>query len=331
MHSRFRARASPLARPGQLGPQYSKTLAAGLALFVKWLRLQPSIPSIEDQFWKADLFITAFVRYGAQHRWKFYQVKHGVLALQLRFPRLRRSRIETWRPLGRWEARRPWRPRVPISRILLDVVFLTALDLAVRSEDSRKKLLLQALAVLVRTGFSALLRPGELLRLVTTDVEFVTPPGNNLMAVIAIADPKTRWVQGAGRSQFSTVRDASVASWLQHWVSSRERGRPLWPASRSAFSALLKDVLQVAGLGLAGFTPASLRAGGATDELLCGESMENISFHGRWVSMGSLRSYLQEGCSHLVWASLPAETRLKCETLAARYRTILNSPPPRWP
>jgi len=288
---------------------------------------------MEDQFWKVDLFVARFVSHGRAKSWRYYLVKHAVLALQLRFPRLNRQLTETWRRLSKWEATRPWRPRIPMSRTIMLYLFLVALDQAGLTDSEAHREQWQALAVLLRVGFGALLRPGEIFRLRSGDIQMITPPGRTLLAVIALAGPKTAWVKGAGRSQFATLRDPESAAWLQQWLSAMEKKRAnrVWPTSRSAFNKFFKECVRVAGFGKLGFTPASLRAGGATNELLEGESMEAISFHGRWVSMASLRSYLQEGASHLVWSAIDEATRLKVESFLVRYRTILISPPARWP
>jgi len=62
-------------------------------------------------------------------------------------------------------------------------------------------------------------------------------------------------------------------------VTSLGQGQKLWPTSRAAYNIRFRELVRMAGLQHTGITPASLRAGGATHELIEGESMENICFH----------------------------------------------------
>jgi len=206
-----------------------------------------------------------------------------------------------------------------------------ALDMSTKAMDARHRLLWQSLAVVVRIAFHALLRPGEALGLTRGDVTFVTPVLRERTAVLAIRRPKTRHVMGAGRSQFATVRDVSTVAWLEAFCGVLKMSDFVWPASRSTFNTMFKLVVKSAGLESCRITPASMRSGGATAEMLSGTSMEAIAFHGRWVSIASLRSYLQEGASHLIWNHLSASARARCEALLIRYHRILLGPPLGWP
>ena len=210
------------------------------------------------------------------------------------------------------------------------VLFLQALDLGMRSFGNTRHLWF-ALAILIRLGFYGLLRPGEGAKLKRSDIMIVQPFMKPCVAVVAISAPKTQRVLGAGRSQFTTIRDTATVNWLAAFVAKMSPDQKLWPSSRGVYNLRFAEVAKRAQVRELGVTPASLRAGGATHELVHGESMENICFHGRWVNLGSLRSYLQEAASHLVWSQLSAQAQGMCEKLLLRYRILIAAPPPGWP
>jgi len=321
--------SSPLDRFG-LSPAYSKTLLRGLRSFGLWLSSQDHVPSLEGPLWKVDEFVLEYVTAAHKGRNKFHVTKHAVLALQLQFPRLRYHMGATWRALRRWETLRPWKPRVPVTEELMFVLFLQALDLGMRASGQVRRLWF-SLAILIRIGFYGLLRPGEGAKLRRSDVMIIQPFMKPRVAVLAIASPKTQRVLGAGRSQFTTIRDTATVDWLAAFVSGMPPEQRLWPSSRGVYNLRFGEVTKRSMVKELGVTPASLRAGGATHELVHGESMENICFHGRWVNLGSLRSYLQEAASHLVWSQLSAQARSLCEQLLRRYRILITGPPPGWP
>jgi len=210
------------------------------------------------------------------------------------------------------------------------ILFLEALDRGMKTSGQTRTLWF-ALAVLIRIGFYGLLRPGEATKLKRSDIMIVKPFMKSPVAVLAIASPKTKRVLGAGRTQFTTIRNADTVSWLAAFIEALPPTQRIWPCSRGIYNLRFGEVARSTTLKDLGVTPASLRAGGATHELVHGESMENICFHGRWTSLGSLRSYLQEAASHLVWSQLSAQAQAQCEHRLHRYRTVLEAPPPGWP
>ena len=70
-------------------------------------------------------------------------------------------------------------------------------------------------------------------------------------------------------------------NWFAALVANTAPDQKIWPGARGVYNLRLGDLTRRALLKEVGVTPASLRAGGATHELVQGESMENICFHGR--------------------------------------------------
>ena len=78
--------------------------------------------------------------------------------------------------------------------------------------------------------------------------------------------------------------------------------------------------LLVLGLDPRRFTPAGLRAGGATHDYLMGNTVERLMWRGRWLALSTLRHYVQECASVLAVAQMEptAQTRLRELELVVR-------------
>ena len=319
--------SSSLARLRDFSSGYRTLCLRGLRNLCSWLLAQSYRVDLNAPVWEIDDYLTRYVMEQRALRAPFNVTKHAILGLQIRFPRLKTHLVATWRALNRWEKVQGTRPRTPMCLELVNFLFLLCLELSSRASAGEASLWL-ALGVIVRMGFHGLMRPGEILARSWTDISFVTPPLRSVLAIIAIGTPKTRRLRAAGRTQFTTVRDHPTVLWLQALkCHQRGKGKP-WPSTRTMFRAMFARGLACAGLQQMRLTPASLRAGGATFELLQGHSVEAIAFHGRWAAIDSLKSYLQEGASHLIWAAVPSSARAKIEQFLIRYAPILNAPPP---
>jgi hypothetical protein len=78
------------------------------------------------------------------------------------------------------------------------------------------------------------------------------------------------------------------------------------PSRRAGcFRKWLKATCHVLGVGSIGFTPHSLRHGGATADFLRGLAVADIQFRGRWKCFESLFRYLQQAESLSIQQRLP--------------------------
>ena len=55
--------------------------------------------------------------------------------------------------------------------------------------------------------------------------------------------------------------------------------------------------------------------------------MDRLQFWGRWASLGTLRSYLQEAMSYWVWFTLPGGLQERLADWLKTYSHCLSSPP----
>ena len=79
----------------------------------------------------------------------------------------------------------------------------------------------------------------------------------------------------------------------------------LFSFTAGRFRKWLKATCQELGFGSIGFTPHSLRHGGATADFLRGLAVADIQFRGRWKCFESLCRYLQQAESLSIQQRLP--------------------------
>ncbi len=89
--------------------------------------------------------------------------------------------------------------------------------------------------------------------------------------------------QGTGGDVTARARPTLHCAWGQ---------ARLFPFTAGRFQKWLKATCHVLGVGSIGFTPHSLRHGGATTDFLRGLAVADIQFRGRWKCFESLCRYL---------------------------------------
>ena len=100
----------------------------------------------------------------------------------------------------------------------------------------------------------------------------------------------------------------------------------IFPGTLRQFRAcfdLLAKFFELPTVDGRGFTPASLRAGGATFLYLCGAPLDDIRWKGRCSSMRTLEIYIQEVASMSILHSLPANTRGRIRAFSDASAQIL--------
>ena len=188
-----------------------------------------------------------------------------------------------------------------------------------------------ALGVGLLTGFTGLLRPGELCGAqrghLTLPSDAVFAFGHK--AILAICNPKTKRFNG--RMQFSIVDEPLVVSWLEWFSTSVDVDLKLFPFSTASLRVKFKELTQLFGIESCGFTPASLRAGGATRLFVNGCSVDRLRFIGRWKSLPTLEHYIQEATASIVLARLPPAAAALVHQLCLRFPQGPWPPAAPWP
>ena len=112
-------------------------------------------------------------------------------------------------------------------------------------------------------------------------------------------------------------------SWLTALYRDLEESQALWPFSPGAFRHRFACLCNSLGLpttgtqGKLGFTPASLRAGGATALLEATEDIDLVPRRGRWQNFRTLEIYIQELQAASVLPGLSPPVRNRILRLAA--------------
>jgi hypothetical protein len=102
---------------------------------------------------------------------------------------------------------------------------------------------------------------------------------------------------------------------------------PLWNYEGALFRKLFREIVDGAGYAAANFTPASLRAGGTTHYFLSGVALDRLQYWGRWAAAATMKAYVQEVGSHLVWLRISDRIHHQTQFRLNAYRAQLNSPP----
>ena len=219
------------------------------------------------------------------------QIKHALLGCQHLAPQLRGKLMTAWQNVKVWEEEKSshMRPPLPLPIWVCMVGVARGRSIVVRGIE---KSLWCMLAVLLEIGFLCMLRPGELLKLRHDDISL---PGDynlsNSQAAICVTSPKNR--RQFGEHQFVCLQNANTIAWLRdiHIENSKEK---LWPSSRGVFVRMFKQITTELDITSCGFSPASLRPGGATMFFSRGTSIPVLRFMGRWTVEKSLEHYIQQ-------------------------------------
>ena len=249
--------------------------------------------------------------------------KHAVLFLQVLRPELRRNLQRSWETLKSWEECLPSALRTPLPVSLLVAMICRSRIEAYDSQDQREKWL--AFSTLIGVGFFGLLRPGELLNLKRKHVDL---PNSMTFAqpnvTLAIEKPKNH--RQLGTTQFSTVKQPDVCNWTSWLCVGKDAESKLWPHSHSEFRRMFKIMCCKLKIDGAKYSPASLRAGGATfyfDQL---HDVNRLRLMGRWSNAQSLEHYVQVGKGQQLLHRMSPEATKIARTLLAEGNFLLHLP-----
>ena len=254
------------------------------------------------------------------------KAKHAVLFIQICRPRLRNRLQQTWTALKAWEEQTSSQLRSPLPAALLVAILCQARRSGWNSPSEKNQVEWYAFAALIGLGFFGLLRPGELLALQVEDIGLPNSLSLGSDCVVArIAAPKNS--RQMGIHQFTTVSQPDVVNWIAWLVSvKRRQSDRLWHSSPQKFRVLFKTVCEKLGLSACRFSPASLRAGGATFLVDQGVEISKIRFLGRWSHLRSLEHYVQVARAQQLALELSLETSLKIRKLISSHWFTLALP-----
>ena len=219
--------------------------------------------------------------------------KHSILFVQVLRPRTRHRLKSAWSCLKAWEETQPSRLRSPLPVGLLIGMCCRARLVAAETVTEPMKNKWYIFSALLGAGFFGLLRPGELYNLKKGDVG----PPNQLSfgtPCVTLKIDKPKNFRQLGHSQFVVISQPDVCNWLS-WTAhvTKTSEDRLWKSSPSDFRRMFKGCCeQLVGKGHS-FSPASLRAGGATFKFDLCQDIGRLRLEGRWSTSQSLEHYIQ--------------------------------------
>jgi hypothetical protein len=208
-------------------------------------------------------------------------------------------------------------------------MFVTALQYGFITDVARAHIWLP-FAVCLQLGFFALLRPVEIAQLSRESLALPADAvlGFGQRVVCTICDPKNRAT--AGRLQFSIASDPCCIAWVS-WLCVRlPKTWRVYTGTQLQFANMFRELVGILGLQGCGFTPACLRAGGATYLFMQGTPIDRIKFLGRWKALHSLEHYIQEAMSCLVLCRLEPYEAQRITALNEAFSNGLAPPLQPW-
>ena len=240
---------------------------------------------------------------------------YTVVGIQNHYHQLRRQLRPAWDSILSWKLEEPVSLRIPVPGPVCEALFRLCLLFAFVKEPHRSREWFD-LGLGIRLGFHGMLRPGEFCN---AHKRCLVLPRDSLWGfgdkcVFAVERPKTR--SRGSRIQFTVIEDSHTIKWLDWATANMAPHDEILVHSTSTFRTMFKVLLLRVGIDTR-FTPAGLRAGGATHRFMQGTPIPTLKFLGRWKSLDSLEHYVQEAASLCALSELsPSTTSLLSDLLA---------------
>jgi hypothetical protein len=302
---------------------YQQRLQKGLDHFGTWrAQTNASHPWHAKHAIALDGQLATYVQHCHDTGVNIWLPRHAVLGTQHTLL-LRGKLTRAWNSLKSWTMSEPLRHRTPVPLELMKVAFATGLDWILAGGAPA---LLLPLLVGMRLAFFGLLRPGELCKLVVSDIMVRRANGLPYCAIVALKEPKNRAF--LGRAQFAVVRDEGTVRWLVWMMEELRPTDRLWPSSDVQLRSLFADLMQRSGFAHLKLTPGCLRPGGTT-WLFMEQNLDvtRLQHAGRWASPTSLHSYIQEAMAHLVWIVLAPSEEARIDHVVLQTAAVWQDPP----
>lgn len=262
---------------------------------------------------EVDRHLAAYIQHLFDTGQPFHLASCAVFGVQHHAPWMAQHLAASKLALKGWHRLQPSESHPPLT---WELTCLLAVWLAIRGERDA------ALALLL--GFDCYLRISEILGLTVRDVATANDPRLGAAyrgMMVRLARTKT------GVNQAVTVEHLVVARLLQAHVRGRPAESKVFSISRSRLYEVFHRATQAVGVGDHGYSPHSLRHGGATRHFLQGRPIADVMFRGRWSSAKSVKTYIQSGRALLLLNTVDtevAELGILCARLLGPLFTLLE-------
>ena len=163
-------------------------------------------------------------------------------------------------------------------------------------------------------GYSAFLRTSELVNLSLKKMTWNRTSGQIILALPATKTSRMK-------DESVEINDTFAIALLEK-VKQQGRKDQVWPGTTRSFRSHLKAYLEFLRLGSVGFTPYSIRRGGASYAFSQGYTFDMLLVMGRWQSIKTARLYLDSGRSSLIQLQLPTHSQFPVEHFAQHLTSI---------
>lgn len=272
-----------------------------------------------------------FYRHGARNRQLAVNTVYGLYMLQ---PEMRGRLSGSEQLLAGWKRQLPSVSHRPVT---WPIAIAIARTMAANGYSD--------CAVATLVAFDGLLRVGELVTIASADVSVSgdrrrgrsSRATSESRSISQLPHPSSRRsssifirlaVTKTGANQTAEVSDPDVITLLEHYITTRPHNSRLFPFPTSSpagyFRAVFRSACHALDLTPLGFTPHSLRHGGATHaHVHMGLSIEHVLHRGRWRSNSSARTYLQSGTAALISTQLSAHAQQYVQGLQSHWYAAL--------
>lgn len=276
-----------------------------------------------------DQLLDEFVNHLHQHRSRRKGIlrvaKHAILFVQTVRPDVRGLLKTCWTTVKAWQEQEPSQLRAPMPLVLMMAMLCKARLIGLNAGPGANQQKLLLFSALTGLAFFGLLRPGELLNLTREDIEIPNQLSLGLPCVtVRIRKPKN--FRQLGHAQFAVVKQPDICNWITWVYEHAKPGQPLWPHGASAFRALFKQVCTKLLKQSHSFSPASLRAGGATFMFDQCMDVGHLRLAGRWASPQSLEHYIQQAKAQQLVLQIPLKVSERIRTLISKGYFLLALP-----
>lgn len=272
-----------------------------------------------------DEFVNHLYQNKSKRRGIIRVAKRAILFVQTIRPDVRTQLKTCWTTIKAWQEQEPSQLRAPMPLVLMMAMLCKARLIGLQAGPGATQQKMFLLSALIGLGFFGLLRPGELMKLTREDIEIPNRMSLGLPWVtVRIRRPKN--FRQLGHAQFAVVKQPDVCNWITWMYYQAKPGQPLWPHSTTAFRTMFKQVCSRLLKNAHPFTPASLRAGGATFMFDHSMDVGRLRLAGRWANPQSLEHYIQQAKAQQLVLQIPDRVSERIRNLIGKGYFLLGLP-----
>ncbi len=306
---------------------YRKTLDRAYDRLVMWCVVNNwSRPDeIIHDFDTLNKMLSTHVQYLYDEKFGVSAGRLALLSVQNKYRHTKSQLHYAWDAVKSWEMLAPVSLRVPMPFLVMRAIFSYAMLRGFNSygADARDWI---CFGIGVFLSFTGLLRPGEFCTLTAGKC---AAPGSSLHSLrdkvmMTIVNGKNRRV--FGRIQIAISEHDVVARWMTWLLAGMHPDARIFTGGAAKFRSLMKLACKALNITHLKFSPASLRAGGATFFFSDGVEFGKIKYRGRWAALHTLEHYVQEAAAALVLVRLEPEILTIIEQLV-EFGSVFDAPP----